>query len=96
MGESFDDSMRRLYYDTVLYDGEAMELLIKVVGSDRVLFGTDKPANGSVKDPVTNRVLNDVKPLINQIEWLNDEDKSAIFEGNARKLYSRLEVPGNV
>ncbi len=94
--ESFDDSMRRLYYDTVLYDGEAMELLIKVVGADRVLFGTDKPANGSVKDPVTNRVLNDVKPLINQINWLSDEDKSAIFEGNARKLYSRLEVAGSV
>ena len=90
--ESFDDSMRRLYYDTVLYDGEAMELLIKVVGADRVLFGTDKPANGSVKDPVTNRVLNDVKPLIDQINWLSDENKSAIFQGNARKLYSRLTV----
>ena len=94
--ESFDDSMRRLYYDTVLYDGEAMELLIKVVGADRVLFGTDKPANGSVKDPVTNRVLNDVKPLIEQIDWLSDEDKSAIFEGNARKIYSRLTVSGGV
>ncbi len=90
--ESFDDSMRRLYYDSVLYDGEAMELLIKVVGSDRVLFGTDKPANGSVKDPVTGRALNDVKPLIDQIGWLTAEDKHAIFEGNARKLYSRLKV----
>jgi 4-oxalmesaconate hydratase len=93
--ESFDESMRRLYYDTVLYDGEAMELLIKVVGADRVLFGTDKPANGSVKDPVTGRVLNDVKPLIDDIGWLSDEDKHAIFEGNARKLYSRLKVPAS-
>jgi predicted TIM-barrel fold metal-dependent hydrolase len=76
----------------VLYDGEAMELLIKVVGSDRVLFGTDRPANGSVKDPVTGRALNDVKPLIDQIIWLTAEDKHAIFEGNARKLYSRLKV----
>ena len=65
--ESFDESMRRLYYDTVLYDGEAMELLIKVVGADRCIFGTDKPANGSVKDPVTGNALNDTKQYIDRI-----------------------------
>ena len=35
--ESFDESMRRLYYDTVLYDQPAMDLLVKVVGADRCL-----------------------------------------------------------
>ena len=90
--ESFDESMRRLYYDTVLYDGEAMELLIKVVGVDRCIFGTDKPANGSVKDPVTGRALNDTKQYIDRIEWLSDEDRHAIFEGNARRVYSRMVV----
>ena len=88
--ESFDESMRRLYYDTVLYDGEAMELLIKVVGADRCIFGTDKPANGSVKDPVTGKALNDTKQYIDRIDWLSDEDRHAIFEGNARRIYTRM------
>ena len=29
--ETFDDSLRRLYFDTVLYNQESLELLFKVV-----------------------------------------------------------------
>ena len=90
--ESFDESMRRLYYDTVLYNQESVELLIKVVGADRCLFGSDKPANGSVIDPKTGRALNDIKPYIEAIPWLSEADRKAIFEENALKVYSRLRV----
>jgi predicted TIM-barrel fold metal-dependent hydrolase len=92
--ESFDESLRRLYFDTVLYNQESLELLLKVVGVDRCLFGSDKPANGSVIDPVTGRSLNDIKPLLEGIPWLTGEDKAAIYEGNARQVYSRLGVKG--
>jgi hypothetical protein len=60
---------------------------------DRCLFGSDKPANGSVIDPNTGRSLNDIKPMIEGISWLSDADKHAIYEGNARKVYSRLPQP---
>lgn len=89
--EPFEDTIRRFYFDTVLFDREALELLIKLCGADRCLFGSDKPANGSVIDPRTGRSLNDVKALIDSIEWLTDEDRYAIYEGNARRLYSRLQ-----
>lgn len=91
--EPFDESMRRLYYDTVLYSQESVELLIKVVGADRCLFGSDKPANGSVIDPTTGCALNDIKPYIDAIPWLTEADRHAIYEGNARKVYSRLRLP---
>jgi len=91
--EPFEDSFRRLYYDTVLFDQEALELLFKVAGIQQCLFGSDKPANGSVVDPRTGRSLNDVKPLIDAIPWLTEEDRYAIYEGNARRVYSRLKVP---
>ena len=68
--EPFDDSLRRLYFDTVLYNQESLELLFKVVGVDRCLFGSDKPANGSVINPETGRSLNDIKPMIEAIPWL--------------------------
>jgi predicted TIM-barrel fold metal-dependent hydrolase len=74
----------------VLYNQESLELLFKVVGVDRCLFGSDKPANGSVIDPATGRSLNDIKPLIDSIPWLSDDDRYAIYEGNARRVYSRL------
>lgn len=89
--ESFDESMKRLYYDTVLYNPESLELLFRVVGVDRCLFGSDKPANGSVKDPETGRSLNDIKPMIDAIPWLTAEDREAIYEGNSRKVYTRLK-----
>ena len=89
--ETFDQALRHLYFDTVLYNQESIELLIKVAGVDRVLFGSDKPANGLVKDPATGRALNDIKPMIEAIDWLSAEDRHAIYEGNARTVYSRLD-----
>ena len=91
--ESFDESMRRLYYDTVLYNQESIELLLRVVGVERCLFGSDKPANGSVNDPQTGRSLNDIRPLIEAVPWLSPEEKQALYEGNARRVYSRLASP---
>jgi 4-oxalmesaconate hydratase len=82
--------LRRLYFDTVLYNQESIELLFKVVGTDRCLFGSDKPANGSVIDPATGRALNDIKPLIEAVPWLSEADKAAIYERNARKVFSRI------
>ena len=90
--EPFEDSLRRLYYDTVLYDQDSIELLIKVVGVDRCLFGTDKPANGSVVDPNTGRSLNDIKHYIDAIAWLSEADRRAIYEDNARKVYANLPL----
>ena len=45
--------MRNLYYDTVLYSKDSLELLFKTVGVDRCLFGTERPGVGTVKDPRT-------------------------------------------
>jgi 4-oxalmesaconate hydratase len=94
--EPFEETLRRLYFDTVLFDQEALELLLRVCGADRCLFGSDKPANGSVVDPRTGRALNDVKPLIDSIAWLTDADRRAIYEGNVRSVYTRLRqrLPG--
>ena len=52
-GRAFPDRMRNLYYDTVLYSKDSLELLFKTVGADRCLFGTERPGVGTVKDPKT-------------------------------------------
>src|SRR5580765_6768458 len=56
-GPRFSDQMRKLYYDTVLYSKDALELLFKTVGVDRCVFGTERPGVGTVKDPRTGRWL---------------------------------------
>jgi len=93
--ELFDTSLRRLWFDTVLYNVESLELLFKVVGVDRCVFGSDKPANGSVRDPQTGRALNDIKPLVESIDWLAPADRAAVYEGNARQLFAPLMAMGH-
>jgi 4-oxalmesaconate hydratase len=91
LDELFEQSLRRLYFDTALYTKEAVELLIRVVGPDNCLFGTERPGTGTAKDPDTGKWMDDVLPYIEGIEWLSKEDKRKVLEGNAKKIY-RLGV----
>lgn len=86
--EPFEESIRKLYFDTCLYTKDALELLFKTVGVDRCLFGTENPGSGSAVHPTTGRYMDDTKPVIESIEWLTAEDKEMIFSGNAKKLYN--------
>ena len=49
--ESFDESLKRLYYDTVIHSKDSLAMLIKLVGSDRVVFGTENPGSGTALNP---------------------------------------------
>jgi 4-oxalmesaconate hydratase len=85
--KTFDQKMRQLYFDTCNYSKEALELLFKVVGVDNCLFGTECPGTGSVHNPETGLDFDDLKPVIQSIDWLTDGDRAKIFEGNARRIY---------
>jgi OH-DDVA meta-cleavage compound hydrolase len=87
-GKRFRDRMRNLYYDTVLYTPEAIELLVKTVGADRCLFGSECPGTGSAVDPVTGHDVDDLRRHIDGFDWLSPADKALIYEGNARRLFS--------
>jgi 4-oxalmesaconate hydratase len=93
-GANFRDEMRNIYYDTVLYTAEAIELLIKTVGADRCLFGAECPGVGSAVDPETGRMLDDIAPFIQGFDWLSDAEKTMIFSGNAKALFN-LDLPEN-
>lgn len=87
--ERFQESMRKLYYDTCVYNPEGLDLLFRIVGTDRCVFGTELPGTGTEVDPVTGRVFDDLRPVIEQqIPWLSDDDKHAILERTPRELFS--------
>ena len=91
MGLDFDEELRKFYFDTGLYNVESLELLFKIVGTDRCMFGTENPGTGSWRWPKTGKMLDDTKPLVDSIEWLTDEDRYNIYEGTARKVFSRFK-----
>jgi 4-oxalmesaconate hydratase len=82
--ETFHETLRRFHFDTCLYTQEALELLFAVVGPQRVLFGTERPGSGGS--------LADLKAVIEKISALSEVDRRAVFEGNARTVYTRLNT----
>jgi len=90
-GDRFIDGMNKLYFDTVLYTKEAIELLLKVVGPERALFGAECPGVGSKVNPETGREMDDIQPYFHEMDFLNDADREKIFSGNAKKVF-KLDV----
>lgn len=84
---TFRDQLRRLHYDTCLYTRDSIELLLRAVGVDRCLFGTEKPGTGSMVDPATGRWIDDIQLLIEEIDWLDEGQRKQLFETNARTLF---------
>jgi 4-oxalmesaconate hydratase len=90
--ESFDASLRRFWFDTVLHNPGSLQLLVETVGPDRCVFGTERPGSGSVKDPVTGHDMDDFKRVIDALPGLDADDRQAIYETNSRGLFTRLKA----
>ncbi len=71
------DYLRRFYYDTVGYAQESHEYLVRLVGADRVMMGSDFCFPIAYERPV--------EIVTDHPTWL-PEQKSMILEGNARRL----------
>ncbi len=69
--------LNKFYYDCLTHSEEALRMLIDTVGIDRVLFGTDWPADMAIDWPVS-WVLN--------LESLTQDEKEAILWKNLEKL----------
>ena len=72
----FREYIRRFHYDSLAYYPEALRFLIDLVGSDRVVIGTDNYAKMDVEQP--NALVDELK--------LPPADLERIMRGNAAKL----------
>ncbi len=70
--------MKRLFYDTMVFQPLYLRHLIEVVGVDRVMLGTDFPFDMSEVDP---------RGLIAATEGITDEDRAEISGGNAIRVF---------
>ncbi|HEX2255215.1 MAG TPA: amidohydrolase family protein, partial [Afifellaceae bacterium] len=86
-----DHLLGNVFFDTCVYHLPGIELMAKVVPVDNILFASEML--GAVKgiDPETGHAYDDTKRYVDQLGGLNDEDRYKIFEGNARRVYPRLD-----
>jgi 4-oxalmesaconate hydratase len=84
--------MKNVAFDTCVYHLPGIELLTKVIPVDNILFASEML--GAVKgiDPETGHFYDDTKRYIDQVEGLDAESRYKLFEGNARRIYPRLDA----
>jgi 4-oxalmesaconate hydratase len=88
--ETFDDVLRKFYFDTDVHDPESMKLLFGKVGVDRCLFGTERPGSGGGLNLATGRPMDDLKYTIDHIDTLTEEDRRKLYQDNALNVFSRI------
>ena len=73
-------------------DDPTMRLLLtKVIPVDNILFATEMIGAVRGIDPETGHYYDDTKRYVDQLKTLGDADRCKIFEGNARRVYPRLD-----
>lgn len=82
--------LKNVFFDTCVYHQAGIDLMTRVIPSDNVLFASEMVGAVRGIDPETNRNYDDTRPFIDAAPGLTDEDRYKIFEGNARRVYPRL------
>ena len=68
----------KFYYDTIIHNADAFEFAVKTLGADRIVYGTDYPA-----DMGNHQSAEEIPGL----SRLPEADREKILSGNAKKLY---------
>ena len=83
--------MKNVFFDTCVYHQPGIDLLFQVIDSDNILFGSEMVGAVRGIDPETGQFFDDTKRYIDALN-LSVEDQQKVFEGNARKVYPRLDA----
>ena len=78
-----------VFFDTCVYHQPGVDLLLKVVPADNVLFGSEMVGAVRGIDPETGHYYDDTKRYV-EAAAIGEADRRKLLEGNARKVYPRI------
>jgi 4-oxalmesaconate hydratase len=81
-----------VYFDTCVYHQPGIDLLLKVIPADNILFASEMIGAVRGIDPETGHHFDDTKRYIDATTEIDAAAKAAIFEHNVRKVFSRLKI----
>ena len=82
--------MKNVYFDTCVYHQPGIDLLFNVIDKKNILFASEMIGAVRGIDPETGQYFDDTKRYVEAL-GLSQDDRHAIFEGNARRVYPRLD-----
>ncbi|WP_454887670.1 amidohydrolase family protein [Sphingomonas oryzagri] len=89
-GRLAESLLENVFFDTCVYHQLGIELLTRTIPIDNLLFGSEMLGAVRGRDPGTGRYFDDTKPYLDACD-LSADDRFKLFEGNARRVYPRLD-----
>jgi 4-oxalmesaconate hydratase len=86
-----DHLLNNIFFDTCVYHQPGIDLLTKVIPTGNVLFASEMIGAVRGIDPETGHYYDDTRRYI-EAASLSAEQRHQIFEGNARRIYPRLDA----
>jgi len=83
--------MNNIFFDTCVYHQPGINLLADVIDNKNILFGSEMVGAVRGIDPTTGFYFDDTKRYVDALE-ISDAERHAIFEGNARRVFPRLDA----
>jgi 4-oxalmesaconate hydratase len=88
-----DYLLKNVFFDTCVYHQAGIDLLLRVIPAENILFASEMVGAVRGVDPETGFYFDDTKRYIDGAPGLSAEDRYKIYEGNARRVFSRLKLP---
>ena len=92
LGDLDERVLGNIYFDTCVYHQRGIDLLLDVIPTKNILFASEMIGAVRGIDPRTGHHYDDTKRYIDGNKALDASAKQAIFEGNARRVFSRLRL----
>lgn len=83
--------MNNVFFDTCVYHQPGINLLNEVIDTKNILFGSEMVGAVRGIDPETGHYFDDTKRYVDALP-ISGEQRHAIFEGNARRVFPRLDA----
>jgi 4-oxalmesaconate hydratase len=86
-----DHLLKNVFFDTCVYHQPGIDLLTRVVPTANILFASEMIGAVRGIDPETGHHYDDTKRYVEALA-LTPQEKREIYEGNARRVYPRLDA----
>jgi 4-oxalmesaconate hydratase len=83
--------MNNIFFDTCVYHQPGIDLLADVIDTKNILFGSEMVGAVRGIDPQSGHYFDDTKRYVDALD-VSDAQRHAIFEGNARRVFPRLDA----
>jgi 4-oxalmesaconate hydratase len=83
--------MNNVFFDTCVYHQPGINLLADVIDNKNILFGSEMVGAVRGIDRLTGHYFDDTKRYVDALD-ISDAEREAIFEGNARRVFPRLDA----